>query len=105
MNIKQERRFIQELVGSGKLDSLSVQVIALNIFANNIGYKAINGDIRKGFVGYNHDTWNTTHNISLEDMQYKYNHSTNPKTGEWFVTEEEKLRSEEHTSELQSHHD
>ena len=69
MNIKQEREFIQQLLEEGQLDSLSVQVIALNRFANSIGYKAVNGDIRKGFVGYDHDTWNVTHNISLEDMQ------------------------------------
>lgn len=74
MNIKQERKFIQQLLEEGQLDTLSVQVIALNIFANSIGYKAVNGDIRKGFIGYDYDTWNVTHNISLEDMQYRYNH-------------------------------
>lgn len=73
MNIKQERDFLQQLLEEGKIDSLSVQVIALNIFANSIGYEAVNGDVRKGFVGYDHDTWNVTHNISLEDMQSCYN--------------------------------
>ena len=73
MNIKQERGFIQQLLEEGQLDSLSVQVIALNRFANSIGYEAVNGDIRKGFIGYDHDTWNVTHNISLEDMQSCYN--------------------------------
>lgn len=73
MNIKQERKFIQQLLEEGQLDTLSVQVIALNLFANRIGYAAVNGDIRKGFVGYDHDTWNVTHNISLEEMQSCYN--------------------------------
>lgn len=73
MNIQKQRELLQELLVSGKLDSLSVQVIALNIFANSIGYEAVNGDVRKGFVGYDHDTWNVTHNISLEDMQSCYN--------------------------------
>ena len=73
MNIQKQRELLQELLVSGKLDSLSIQVIALNVFANSIGYKAVNGDIRKGFVGYDHDTWNVTHNISLEEMQSCYN--------------------------------
>lgn len=73
MNIQKQRELLQELLVSGKLDSLSVQVIALNIFANSIGYKAVNGDVRKGFVGYDHKTWNVTHNLSLEDMQSCYN--------------------------------
>ena len=73
MNIKEQRQILENLLVDGKLDSLSVQVIALNIFANSIGYEAVNGDIRKGFVGYDHDTWNVTHNISLEDMQSCYN--------------------------------
>lgn len=74
MDIQKQRQLLQDLLVEGELDSLSVQVIALNIFANSIGYKAVNGDIRKGFVGYDHKTWNVTHNISLEDMQYRYNH-------------------------------
>ena len=73
MNIKQERDLLQQLLEEGKIDSLGGQVIALNIFANSIGYEAVNGDIRKGFVGYDHDTWNVTHNISLEEMQSCYN--------------------------------
>lgn len=73
MNIQKQRELLQELLVSGKLDSLSVQVVALNIFANSIGYKAVDGDIRKGFVGYDHKTWNVTHNLSLEDMQSCYN--------------------------------
>ncbi len=73
MNIKQERELLQQLLEEGKIDSLSIQVIALNIFANSIGYKAVGGDVRKGFVGYDHDTWNVTHNISLEEMQSCYN--------------------------------
>ena len=73
MNIKQERDLLQQLLEEGKIDSLSIQVIALNIFANSIGYKAVDGDIRKGFVGYDHDTWNVTHNISLEEVQSYYN--------------------------------
>lgn len=88
MNIQKQRELLQELLVSGKLDSLSVQVIALNIFANSMGYEAVNGDIRKGFVGYDHDTWNVTHNISLEEMQYKYNHITDHKQGEWFTYED-----------------
>lgn len=74
MDIQKQRQLLQDLLVEGKLDSLSVQVIALNVFANSLGYKAVNGDIRKGFVGYDHDTWNVTHNLSLEDMQYKYNY-------------------------------
>lgn len=88
MNIKEQRQTLENLLVDGKLDSLSVQVIALNVFANSIGYKAVNGDIRKGFVGYDHKTWNVTHNISLEEMQYKYNHITNHKQGEWFTYED-----------------
>jgi hypothetical protein len=95
MNIKQERKFIQQLLEEGQLDTLSVQVIALNIFANSIGYKAVDGDVRKGFVGYDHDTWNVTHNLSLENMQYKYNHNTNPKVGEWFVSQAERQKKAE----------
>lgn len=88
MNIKEQRQILENLLVDGKLDSLSVQVIALNIFANSIGYEAVNRDIRKGFVGYDHKTWNVTHNISLEEMQYKYNHITNHKQGEWFTYED-----------------
>lgn len=95
MNFKDERKLIQQLLEEGKLDSLGVQVIALNLFAKSIGYKTVGGDIRKGFVGYDHKTWNVTHNISLENMQYKYNHNTNPKAGEWFITEEEKIKHRE----------
>ena len=73
MNIKQEREFLQQLLEEGKIDSMSIQVIALNTFAKSIGYKAVGGDVRKGFVGYDHDTWNVTHNISLEEMQSCYN--------------------------------
>lgn len=77
MNIKQEREFLQQLLEEGQLDSLSVQVIALNRFANSIGYKAINGDVRKGFV---ETAFKYTNNfvlpkfISLEYMQSCYNH-------------------------------
>lgn len=95
MNIQKQRQLLQDLLVEGELDSLSVQVIALNVFANSIGYKAVNGDIMKGFVGYDHDTWNVTHNISLEDMQYKYNHNTNPKVGEWFVSQAERQKKAE----------
>lgn len=95
MNIQKQRELLQELLVSGKLDSLSVQVIALNIFANSIGYEAVNGDVRKGFVGYDHNTWNVTHNISLEEMQYKYNHNTNPKVGEWFISQAERQKKAE----------
>ncbi len=78
MDIKQERDLLQQLLEEGKIESLSVQVIALNIFANSIGYKAVDGDVRKGFVGYDHKTWNVTHNISLEEMQYRFNHGLYP---------------------------
>lgn len=75
MNIKQERQLIQELLESGKLDSLSVQVIALNIFANSLGYNAVNGDIRKGFSKYYHPSFSVTRRdfCSLEEMQSCYN--------------------------------
>ncbi len=95
MNIKQERDLLQQLLEEGKIDSLSVQVIALNLFAKSVGYKAVGGDVRKGFVGYDHDTWNVTHNISLENMQYKYNHNTNPKVGEWFIFQTERQKKAE----------
>lgn len=72
MNIKQERQFIQELLESGKLDSLSVQVIALNTFANNLGYTAVNGDVRKGFKTFITALGETFYK-SLEDMQKTYN--------------------------------
>lgn len=96
MNIKQEREFLQQLLEEGQLDSLSVQVIALNRFANSIGYKAVNGDIRKGFVGYDHDTWNVTHNISLEEMQYRFNHGLYP----WESTVPSKIREEKNSKRI-----
>lgn len=96
MNIKQERKFIQQLLEEGQLDTLSVQVIALNIFANSIGYKAVNGDIRKGFVGYDHDTWNVTHDISLEEMQYRFNHGLYP----WESTVPNKIREEKNSKRI-----
>lgn len=96
MNIKQERKFIQQLLEEGQLDSLSVQVIALNRFANSIGYKAVNGDVRKGFVGYDHNTWNVTHNISLEEMQYRFNHGLYP----WESTVPNKIREEKNSKRI-----
>jgi hypothetical protein len=77
MSIQQEREFLQELLESGKLDSLSVQVIALNRFAESIGYKAVNGDIRRGFK-----THTRTFGWSFKSLQYLqsiYN-------GLWFET-------------------
>lgn len=69
MNIQKQRKLLQELLVNDKLLSLDIQVIALNLFANSIGYKAVNGDIRKGFIqvlyGFCH--------ISLEEMQSLYN--------------------------------
>lgn len=96
MNIKQEREFIQQLLEEGQLDSLSVQVIALNRFANSIGYKAVDGDVRKGFVGYDHDTWNVTHDISLEEMQYRFNHGLYP----WESTVPNKIREEKNSKRI-----
>lgn len=96
MNIKQERGFLQHLLEEGKIDSLSVQVIALNIFANSIGYKAVDGDVRKGFVGYDHKTWNVTHNISLEEMQYRFNHGLYP----WESTVPNKIREEKNSKRI-----
>ena len=96
MNIKQERDFLQQLLEEGKIDSLSVQVIALNIFANSIGYKAVDGDVRKGFVGYDHKTWNVTHNISLEEMQYRFNHGLYP----WESTVPNKIREEKNSKRI-----
>lgn len=96
MNIKQERKFIQQLLEEGQIDTLSVQVIALNIFANSIGYKAVDGDIRKGFVGYDHKTWNVTHNISLEEMQYRFNHGLYP----WEATVPNKIREEKNSKRI-----
>ena len=96
MNIQKQRELLQELLVSGKLDSLSVQVIALNIFANSIGYEAVNGDVRKGFVGYDHKTWNVTHNISLEEMQYRFNHGLYP----WEATVPNKIREEKNSKRI-----
>ena len=96
MNIKQERELLQQLLEEGKTDSLSVQVIALNIFANSIGYKAVDGDVRKGFVGYDHKTWNVTHNISLEEMQYRFNHGLYP----WESTVPNKIREEKNSKRI-----
>ena len=96
MNIQKQRELLQELLVSGKLDSLSVQVVALNIFANSIGYKAVDGDVRKGFVGYDHKTWNVTHNISLEEMQYRFNHGLYP----WESTVPNKIREEKNSKRI-----
>lgn len=77
MKFKTESQLLQELLESGEIDSLSVQVIALNRFANSIGYKAIGGDIRKGFVAvdlkYKNNFVLPTF-ISLEYMQSCHNH-------------------------------
>lgn len=96
MDIQKQRQLLQDLLVEGKLDSLSVQVIALNLFANSIGYKAVNGDIRKGFVGYDHKTWNVTHNISLEEMQYRFNHGLYP----WESTVPNKIREEKNSKRI-----
>lgn len=77
MNIQLERELLQELLEDGQLDSLSVQVIALNRFAESIGYKAVNGDVRKGFYCfcYAHPVFSTVklHFCSLVEMQSFYN--------------------------------
>lgn len=75
MNIQKQRELLQELLVSGKLDSLSVQVIALNIFANSLGYKAVDGDIRKGFYWYTRPAFLPTkiNFCSLVQMQSCYN--------------------------------
>lgn len=79
MNIKQERDFLQQLLEEGKIDSLSVQVIALNRFANSLGYKAVDGDVRKGFFCNPTKTSivskATTKFVSLQWMQNKHNFS------------------------------
>ena len=72
MNIKQERKFIQQLLEEGQFGSLSVQVIALNRFANSIGYKAVDNDPRKGFKTYIAALGEIFYK-SLEDMQKTYN--------------------------------
>lgn len=68
-SIKQERQLLQELLESGELNSLSVQVISLLRFAESIGYKAVDNDPRKGFVGYDHHSGK----VSLSQMQSLYN--------------------------------
>jgi hypothetical protein len=75
MNIQLERELLQELLEDGQLDSLSVQVIALNRFAESIGYKAVNGGIRKGFYYYARPAFSTVkvHFCSLVEMQSCYN--------------------------------
>lgn len=75
MNIKQERELLQQLLEEGKVDSLSVQVIALNIFANSMGYKAVDNDPRKGFYWYTRSAFLPTkvHFCSLVQMQSCYN--------------------------------
>ena len=79
MNIKQERELLQQLLEEGKVDSLSIQVIALNIFANSIGYKAVDGDVRKGFfcnpTKSSIVSKSITKFVSLEWMQSKHNFS------------------------------
>lgn len=67
------RKELQEKLEEGKISSLAVQVISLIHFAESIGYKPVDNNIRKGFVGYDHKTWNTTNHISLSDMQQKHN--------------------------------
>lgn len=96
MNIQKQRQLLQDLLVEGKLDSISVQIVALNVFANSIGYKAVNGDIRKGFVGYDHKTWDVTHNISLEEMQYRFNHGLYP----WESTVPNKIREEKNSKRI-----
>lgn len=83
MNIQQERQLLQELLDSGKLDSLGVQVIALNRFAESIGYKAVNGDVRKGFYirqlpKYFGEFKSKTKFMSLVEIQQWYNISGGP---------------------------
>lgn len=77
MNIKEEREFIQELLEQGKLDSLSVQVISLVRFANQMGWKAVNNDPRKGFYPEQTKTSylsrTVTKYISLNVMIGRYN--------------------------------
>lgn len=75
MKFKTERQLLQELLESGELDSLGVQVIALNRFANSIGFKAVNGDVRKGFSKYSRPAFSVTRQdfCSLEEMQSCYN--------------------------------
>ncbi len=75
MDIKQERDLLQQLLEEGKIDSLSIQVIALNRFANSIGYKAVDGDIRRGFYWYTRPAFLPTkvHFCSLVQMQSCYN--------------------------------
>lgn len=75
MDIKQERDLLQQLLEEGKIDSLSIQVIALNIFANSIGYKAVDNDPRKGFYWYTLPAFLPTkvHFCSLVQMQSCYN--------------------------------
>ena len=79
MNIQKQRELLQELLVSGKLDSLSVQVVALNTFANSIGYRSVDGDVRKGFFCNPTKTSivskSITKFVSLEWMQSKHNFS------------------------------
>lgn len=74
MNIQQERQLLKELLESGKLDSLSVQVIALNRFANSHHWEVVDSDIRKGFKIYDpyYKVWLFK---SLRDMQEWHNTS------------------------------
>lgn len=74
MNFKDERKLIKQLFEEGKLDSLGVQVIALNLFAKSIGFNAVNGDVRKGFVASDAFVDFNFTNMSLEEMQHCYNH-------------------------------
>lgn len=77
MKFKTESQLLQELLESGELDSLSVQVITLNRFANSIGYTAVDNDPRRGFVAtafHNQNYFVLPKFISLEYMQSCYNH-------------------------------
>ena len=74
MNFKDERKLVQQLLEEGKLDSLGVQIIALILFTKSIGYSAVRGDIRQGFVASESFVDFNFTNMSLEEMQSCYNH-------------------------------
>ena len=74
-SIKQERQLLQELLESGELNSLSVQVISLLRFAESMGYMAVSNDPRKGFSKYRRTVFSATMQdfCSLNEMQSCYN--------------------------------
>lgn len=72
--IQQHREALQDLLVSGVLTSVQVQIISLVYFAKQFGYKPVNGDIRKGFFYSRKQNTGFPSFISLADIQTSYNY-------------------------------